>query len=118
MKISVRASVLPEDPERQALSCKASGAPVLRDPDRSAARARQDRSKPDPLHAMQFRAAQVVQVRGMCAASRSFRSDCDCPPDTAHARCLWHAGGMAGENDDAPARRRRLQSHRWVRAES
>ena len=35
------------------------------------------------------------------------RSDRDCPVDTAGARCLWHAGGTAGENDVACAWRRR-----------
>ena len=27
--------------------------------------------------------------------------DRDCPLDTARTRCLWHAGGTAGEHDDA-----------------
>jgi hypothetical protein len=48
---------------------------------------------PDPLHAMQFRAAQVVQVSGMWPASRLSRSDRECPLHTARDRCLWHVGG-------------------------
>ena len=52
---------------------------------------------------MQFRAAQVVQVSRMCPPSGPSRNDRDCPLDTARARCLWHAGGTAGENDGAPA---------------
>jgi hypothetical protein len=54
---------------------------------------------PERLHAMQFRAAQVVQVSDMCPAPRPSRSDRDCPLDTAGDRCLWHAGGTAGENN-------------------
>jgi hypothetical protein len=47
----------------------------------------------DPLHAMQFRAAQLVQVSGMWPASRPSRSDRECPLHTARDRCLWHVGG-------------------------
>jgi hypothetical protein len=65
---------------------------------------------PDLLHAMQFRAAQVVQVSGMCPASRPSRSSRDCPPDTAHDRYLWHTSGTAGTNDDAPTWWRRLSA--------
>jgi hypothetical protein len=54
---------------------------------------------PDPLHPMQFLASQVVQVRGARPAHRPPRSDRDCPWDTAGDRCLWHAGGTAGEDD-------------------
>src|SRR5215207_1970817 len=35
-------------------------------------------------------------------AHRASRSDRECPLDTAGDRCLWHAGGTADENDDAP----------------
>ena len=41
-------------------------------------------------------------------AQRPSPSDRDCPLDTARDRCLWHAGGTAGENDDARTWRRRL----------
>jgi hypothetical protein len=64
---------------------------------------------------MQFRAAQVVQVSGLCPAQRPASSDRDCPLDTAGDRCLWHVGGTAGENDEARAWRRRLQLGRRVR---
>jgi hypothetical protein len=69
----------------------------------------------DPLHAMQFRAAEVVQVSGMCPESRPSRSDRDYPLDTDGDRCLWHVGGTAGTNDDARAWQRRLQRGRSVR---
>jgi hypothetical protein len=36
------------------------------------------------------------------------RSDRDYPLYTAGARCLWHVGGTAGENDDARTWRQRL----------
>jgi hypothetical protein len=49
---------------------------------------------------MQFRAPPPPQVSGVRPASRPSRSDRDCPPDTAGDRCLWHAGGTAGDNDD------------------
>jgi hypothetical protein len=39
---------------------------------------------------------------------RPASSDRECPLDTAGVRCLWHAGGTAGENDNAPTRRQRL----------
>ena len=54
----------------------------------------------DPLHAMQFRPALAAQVRRVQPAQRLSPSDRDCPLDTARDRCLWHAGGTAGENDD------------------
>jgi hypothetical protein len=41
------------------------------------------------------------QVRDRRPAHRAPRSDRDCPLDAARARCLWHAGGTAGKNDDA-----------------
>jgi hypothetical protein len=63
----------------------------------------------DPLHAMQFRPAQVVQVSGMWPASRPSPIDRECPLHAAGDRCLWHVGGTAGENDDARSRRQRLQ---------
>jgi len=37
----------------------------------------------------------------MYPGKRTSSSDRDCPVDTAHAHCLWHAGGTAGENDEA-----------------
>jgi hypothetical protein len=51
----------------------------------------------DLLHAMQFRAGPLRQVRDGCSAQRP-GSDRGCPLDTARARCLWHAGGTADEN--------------------
>jgi hypothetical protein len=77
----------------------ACGALVLRDqgPDRPAGYGKADPSL-DPLYAMQFRAASLPQVRGGRPAQPPSRSDRDCPPDTARACCLWHAGGTAGEN--------------------
>jgi hypothetical protein len=69
----------------------------------------------DPLHAMQFRAPQIVQVTGMCPASRPPPIDRDCPPETARDRCLWHAGGTAGKNNRSPTWRRRLQRSQRVR---
>ena len=48
-------------------------------------------------------------------AHGSSRSNRGCPLDTAGDRCLWHAGGTAGENDDAPTWRRRLPAGRRVR---
>jgi hypothetical protein len=62
----------------------------------------------DLLHAMQFRVALLSQVTGRRAVQRPFPSDRDCPLHTAGDRCLWHVGGTAGENDDAPTWRRRL----------
>ena len=62
----------------------------------------------DRLHAMQFRATSISQVRGERAVQRSFPSDRDCPLDTARYRSLWHAGGTGGENDVARTWRRRL----------
>jgi len=35
-------------------------------------------------------------------AQRPFPSDREYPLHTAGDRCLWHAGGTAGENNDAP----------------
>jgi hypothetical protein len=56
---------------------------------------------PDPLHAMQFRPLTEPEVRAARAVQLPSRNDRDCPLDAAHDRCLWHAGGTAGENDDA-----------------
>jgi hypothetical protein len=53
----------------------------------------------DALHAMQFRTAPPPQVRSERPAQRPSASDRDCPLDTVRARCLWHAGGTADEND-------------------
>jgi hypothetical protein len=58
---------------------------------------------------MQCLASQEVQVRGGCPPYRPPRSDRDCPLDTAVDRCLWHASGTAGEDDDARTWRRRFQ---------
>jgi hypothetical protein len=41
---------------------------------------------------------------------RRSRSDRECPLVTAGDRCLWHAGGTAGENDAARSWRRRLRA--------
>jgi hypothetical protein len=46
---------------------------------------------------------------------RPFASVRDCPLDTAGDRCLWHAGGTAGETTMLPPARRRLQLDRRVR---
>jgi hypothetical protein len=51
---------------------------------------------------MQFRPPRPPQVRAVRPAQRPPGSDRDCPLDTAGDRCLWHVGGTAGENDDAP----------------
>jgi hypothetical protein len=59
------------------------------------------RRRPLACHAVS--GASVVQVSGMCPASRPSRSDRDCPLDTAYDRCFWHVGGTAGTNDDARA---------------
>jgi hypothetical protein len=48
------------------------------------------------------------QVRDRRPAQRPPSSDRDCPLDTAGDRCLWHAGGTAGENNAAPHLARRL----------
>jgi hypothetical protein len=64
----------------------------------------------DPLHAMQFRPPPPPQVRAVHPAQRPPSSDRDCPLDTAGDRCLWHAGGTAGENDAARSWRRRLRA--------
>jgi hypothetical protein len=50
---------------------------------------------------MQFLGRKVAQVRSGQPAQRSYPIDRDCPLDTAGDRCLWHAGGTAGEYDDA-----------------
>jgi SLT domain-containing protein len=42
-------------------------------------------------------------------------SNRDCPLDTAGARSLWHAGGMASEDDDCAHLAARLQLGRRVR---
>ena len=51
---------------------------------------------------MQFRAPLPPQVSGVRPAQRPCPSDRDCPRDTAGDRCLWHMGGAAGEDGDAP----------------
>jgi hypothetical protein len=56
------------------------------------------------------------QVRAGNPASRAPRSDRDCPPDTAHYRCLWHVSGTAGGEDGAPTRRRRLSARPMSKA--
>jgi hypothetical protein len=48
------------------------------------------------------------RLRAGRSAQRSTASDRDCPLDTARARPLWHAGGTAGENNDARTWRQRL----------
>jgi hypothetical protein len=50
---------------------------------------------------MHFPGLTVAQVREGWPADRPCRSDRECPLHTAGDRCLWHAGGTAGENDDA-----------------
>jgi len=57
---------------------------------------------------MQFRPAPPPQVRDVRPAHRPPRIDRDCPLHTAGDRCLWHAGGTAGENDEARTWRGRL----------
>jgi hypothetical protein len=64
---------------------------------------------------MQFRTVPMVQVSAACPAQRPPRSDRDLPLRTARDRCLWHAGGTAGDNDDARTWRRRLQLGQRVR---
>jgi hypothetical protein len=56
---------------------------------------------PERLHAMQFRALPKLQVSGVRPAQPPSPSDREYPLDTAGDRCLWHAGGTAGENDEA-----------------
>jgi hypothetical protein len=68
-----------------------------------------------PLHAMQFRAPPPPQVRDRRPAQRPPSSDRDCPLDTAGDRCLWHAGGTAGENVDASTERLLLPLSQAVR---
>jgi hypothetical protein len=46
---------------------------------------------------------------------RACRGDRGCPLDTVRARCLWHVGGTAGENDDARTWRQRCQLDQWMR---
>ena len=52
---------------------------------------------------MQFRPAPLPLVRGEWSAQRPSWSDRECPLVTAGDRCLWHAGGTAGQNDGFPA---------------
>jgi hypothetical protein len=67
----------------------------------------------DLLHAMQFRPSPPLQVRAVRPAYLPPRSDRDCPLGTARDRCLWHADGTAGENDEArPWRRMAARSAR------
>src|SRR5215211_5936399 len=68
--------------------------------DRPAGHGKADQSL-DHLHAMQFRPPPPPQVRDGRLAQWPPWSDRGCPLDTARDRCLWHAGGTAGENDDA-----------------
>jgi hypothetical protein len=67
----------------------------------------------DPLHAMQFRLASIAQLRDERPGCPLSPSDRDRPLDTAGDRCLWHAGGTAGENDDACTWRRRFPGPGW-----
>jgi hypothetical protein len=60
------------------------------------------------LHAMPFRSRPSPHVRDGRPAYRPPWSDRDCLLITARARCLWHAGGTASENDVARTCRRRL----------
>jgi hypothetical protein len=69
----------------------------------------------DPLHAMQFRPAPPPQVNGPRPVQQSCLSDRDCPLHTARDRCLWHAGGTTGENDDAGTWRQQFLLGQWVR---
>jgi hypothetical protein len=48
---------------------------------------------------MQFRPPPPPQIREVRPAHRPPRNDRGCPLRTARDRCLWHAGGTAGEND-------------------
>jgi hypothetical protein len=67
------------------------------------------------LHAMQFRGSPPPQVMDRRPVQPPDSSDRDCPPDTAGDRCLWHAGGTAGENDSARTWPLRLQLDCLVR---
>jgi hypothetical protein len=49
---------------------------------------------------MQFRGVKAVQVTGAGPAQRPELVDRGCPPATARARSIWHAGGTADKNDD------------------
>jgi hypothetical protein len=60
------------------------------------------------LHAIPFRSRLSPHVRDGRPAYRPPWSDRDCLLITARARCLWHAGGTASENDMARTCRRRL----------
>jgi hypothetical protein len=70
------------------------------------------------LHAMQFRGSPPPQVMDRRPVQPPDSSDRDCPPDTAGDRCLWHAGGTAGENDSARTWPLRLQLDCLVRPDS
>jgi hypothetical protein len=65
---------------------------------------------------MQFRPSPPPQVRDVRPAHRPPPSDRNCPLDTARDRCLWHAGGTAGENDDVRTWRDGSQLDRTVRS--
>jgi hypothetical protein len=64
------------------------------------------RGRPLACHAVS--GSSPHQVRAGRPVQRRSWSDRECPLDTAGDRSLWHAGGTAGENDDARAWRRRL----------
>ena len=64
---------------------------------------------------MQFRPPLPLQARREWLAQRPSQSDRGCPLDTAGDRCLWHAGGTTGENDDAGTWRQQFPLGQWVR---
>jgi hypothetical protein len=57
---------------------------------------------PGPRPSRTLSATRTASAAGVLD-HRPFRSDRDCPPDTAGDRCLWHVGGTAGEYEDAPS---------------
>ena len=67
---------------------------------RSAGRARQGRCKPRPLACHAVSGFSATAGRDGRPGQRPSLSDRDCPLRTAGDRCLWHAGGTAGENND------------------
>jgi hypothetical protein len=50
---------------------------------------------------MQFQPVLLSQVSDTRHSATVVPNDRDCPLDTARDRCLWLAGGTAGENDEA-----------------
>jgi hypothetical protein len=64
---------------------------------------------------MQFRPPPPPQVREPEPSATVVSSDRGCPLDTAGDRCLWHAGGTAGENDEGRTWPRRPRLDCWVR---